>query len=99
MERRSINIHIFGRQFPVRVTEEEAAVIKEAANGINTKIRAHRANYTHQDDLDIALMTCLEIMTEFLRFKSQQELDTGAALESLNRIGKELEDVLHSTSP
>lgn len=94
MERRSVNIHIFGRQFPIRVTDEEATVIKEAAAGINTKIRAFRADYTHQDDLDIALMACLDIMTEFLKFRKSQEQETHQLMHALQRLEQEMDKSL-----
>ncbi len=80
------------------MTEEEAAVIKEAANGINAKIRSFRADYTHQDDLDIALMACLDIMTELLRLKSRQQADTSLAIDSLSRLEEQLDQVLASSS-
>ncbi len=98
LERRSINIHIFGRQFPIRVTDEEAAVVKEAASVINSKIRTFRADYTHQDDLDIALMACLDIMTEFLRLQSSQEQETNQMMNALSRLETELDQTLNPQS-
>lgn len=98
MDRRSINIHIFGRQFPVRVTEEEATVIKAAAHGINSKIRTFRADYTHQDDIDIALMTCLDIMTEFLQYKADHEQEATEALHALESLDQEMDKALNTDS-
>lgn len=98
MDRRSINIHIFGRQFPLRVTEEEAAVIKAAANGINSKIRTFRADYTHQDDVDIALMTCLDIMTEYLQYKADKEQEASEALHALKSLDEEMDKALNTNS-
>lgn len=74
----------------MKVTGEEAKVIKEAEAGINAKIRGFRANYTHQDDLDIALMTCLDIMTEFLSFRHQQSAETQEALHAIERLEAQL---------
>ena len=45
MEKQSVNINIFGRQFPATVDEEEAVVIKEAVRTINAKIKAFKAEY------------------------------------------------------
>lgn len=73
-------------------------MVKEAAGGINSKIRTFRANYTHQDDVDIALMACLDIMTEYLRYKAGKEEEANEAMESLTRLEKELDNAM-GTNP
>ena len=83
MEKHSININIFGRQFPAKVDSEEAAVIEEAARTINAKIKAFKAEYKIQDDLDISIMCCLDIMTEYLTYKAKHRT-SGESLFSTN---------------
>ncbi len=83
LEKLSININIFGRQFPAKVNEEEALVIEEAAKAINAKIKAFKRQYKTQDDLNIAIMCCLDIMTEHLGYKNKE---ADAAKEILNEL-------------
>lgn len=80
------------------MTEEEATLIKAAAHGINSKIRTFRADYPHQDDVDIALMTCLDIMTEYLRYKSDHEQEARKALTSLESLEQKMEQALKTDS-
>ena len=71
LDKYSITITVLGRQFPAKVDSEEAAVIQEAAQAINAKMKAFKAEYKNQDDLNIAIMCCLDIMTEYLAQKTQ----------------------------
>ena len=96
MEKKSININIFGRQFPARVDNEEAAVIEEAAARINAKIKAFKAEYKTQDDLDIAIMCCLDIMTEHLTQKSQDKKKEQTVLNELAILEQKLNHSLDS---
>ncbi|MDX2247665.1 MAG: cell division protein ZapA [Bacteroidia bacterium] len=91
MDKKSININIFGRQYPARVDSEEAAVIEESARLINARIKAFRAEYKTQDDLDIAIMTCLDIMTEYLTHKANSQQSTAALLNELSILEQKLD--------
>ncbi|MEL6674400.1 MAG: cell division protein ZapA [Bacteroidota bacterium] len=90
MEKHSISINIFGRQFPAVVDEDEAAVIREAADTINAKIKAFKAQYPTQDDLDIAIMCCLETMTTYLSQQAKDEKQKTAALAELAELEQKL---------
>lgn len=96
LEKRSLTISVFGRQFPARVDSEEAAVIEEAARVINAKVKAFKAEYKTQDDLDIAIMCCLDIMTEFLSHKVQSQQQSEEILTELSRLEEKLDATLTS---
>ena len=98
MEKKSININIFGRQFPARVDNEEAAVIEEAAARINAKIKAFKAEYKTQDDLDIAIMCCLDIMTEYLKQRFQDKKSEQTILNELAILEQKLNHSLDLTN-
>ncbi|MEZ4830151.1 MAG: cell division protein ZapA [Bacteroidia bacterium] len=91
MDKKSININIFGRQYPARVDSEEAAVIEQSARLINAKIKAFRAEYKTQDDLDIAIMTCLDIMTEYLTHKAKTQQQADELLNQLSILDQKLD--------
>lgn len=94
MEKHSITINVFGRQFPARVDKEEKAVIQEAAQSINSKIKAFKAQYKTQDDLDIAIMCCLDIMTEYLAHKAKARRQADTFLQELSHLEQKLDDTL-----
>lgn len=96
LEKRSLTISVFGRQFPARVDSEEAAVIEEAARVINAKVKAFKAEYKTQDDLDIAIMCCLDIMTEYLSHKVQSQQQSEEILTELSRLEEKLDTTLAS---
>ena len=91
MEKHSIILHIFGRKFPARVSNEEAAVVQEAADVINKKMKAFKAEYTSQDSLDIAIMCCLDIMTEYLQFQNQGDKKKETILNELSILEQKLD--------
>ena len=91
MEKRSLTISVFGRQFPARVDREEAVVIEEAARHINAKIKAFKAEYKTQDDLDIAIMCCLDVMTEYLSHKVHAQRQSEDILNELSRLEEKLD--------
>lgn len=94
LDKQSININIFGRQFPARVNREEAAVIQSAARLINDKMRAYKAEYRTQDDVDIAIMCCLEITTEYLSNKDRQSTATSEVSNELNALENKIDRVI-----
>ena len=97
MEKYAITITVLGRQFPARVDSEEAAVIQEAAQSINAKMKAFKAEYKNQDDLNIAIMCCLDIMTEYLAQKTQTNRQVKTVLNELSNLEEKLDQTLVMT--
>lgn len=94
MEKKSIMITVFGRQFPAKVDAEEAVVIRNAAESINAKIKAFKAEYKNQDDLNIAIMCCLDIMTEFLSKERKHETQIQALLNEVSSLDEKLDQAI-----
>ncbi|MDX2286990.1 MAG: cell division protein ZapA [Bacteroidia bacterium] len=94
MEKRSVVVSVFGRQFPASVDREEAAVIEQAAQSINAKIRAFKAVYKTQGDLDIAIMCCLDIMTEYLSYRQMQSQQLDTALEAVAQLEQQIARIM-----
>jgi cell division protein ZapA (FtsZ GTPase activity inhibitor) len=94
LDKYSITINVFGRQFPAKVDQEEAAVIREASQAINAKIKAFKAQYKTQDDLDIAIMCCLDIMTEHLTHKAKAREEVESFLQQMSQLESKLDETL-----
>lgn len=97
MEKHSIHINILGRQFPAVVDAEEAAVIQEAVETINAKIREFKNEYSLQDNLNLVIMCCLDIMTEFLKYKAQNADQAHEVLNELSVLEQKLDTALELT--
>ena len=100
MEKHSININLLGRQFPATVDSDEAEVIQDAAELINKNLRSYKVEYASQDDLDLALMCCLEIMTDFLKYKLRDTREYTQVQQELDQLNKQLDqtlDLLHES--
>ena len=69
-------------------------MIQDAAKVINKKLRSYKLEYSSQDDLDIALMCCLEIMTEFLTYKVQDTRGFTQVREELDQLNEQLDQTL-----
>lgn len=91
LEKLSLNINIFGRQFPAKVNKEEALVIEEAAKAINAKIKSFKRQYKAQDDLNIAIMCCLDIMTDYLSYKNKEADSAKKILNELTVLEEKLD--------
>lgn len=94
MEKQSLVINVFGRQFPATVDADEAEVISEAAKTINAKIKAFKAQYKTQDDLDIAIMCCLDIMTEYLAHKNKHDAQIETVMSELSNLDQTLDHLI-----
>jgi len=96
LEQHSISINIFGRKFPMKVSEEEALAVQEAARMINEQISSFKNIYRTQDDLNIALMCCLKIASDYVRQQHYQEETVQIASDKLDaaqgRLAKLLEE-------
>ena len=90
MEQHSINIHILGRQFPTRVTEDEKEVVEEAARRINAQISQFKATYHTQDDLNIAIMACLKFATESVRDEHASDKEKSELQQALDTLEHQL---------
>lgn len=97
MEQHSISINIFGRKFPMKVDADEVAPIQEAARLINEQISSFRSVYKTQDDLNIALMCCLKIASDYVRQQSQEDDIVHVASDKLTQIQARLAQVLEES--
>ncbi len=82
-----------------KVDAEEASAVKMAAKLINEKIKAYKSVYTFQDDLEIALMCCLELTTDHFRQSHTQEQASKIASRHLSALENKLDRSLSLIDP
>ncbi len=92
-EKISINIHIGGRYYPMKIKVEEEVMIRKAAKIINEKIaRYKKANFQNIDNYDCIAMTSLHFATKML--KIEKEVDILPFFEEINEINKNIDKFL-----
>lgn len=94
LEKYSIKVNIIGRPYPLLVRAEEEESVRRAAKLINDKIKQYKERFSVKDDLDLAIMCCLELATDNLN-QLQRNRDNGAtSAEKLTRIDDILNDAI-----
>lgn len=91
-ELKPVDIHIAGKTFPLRVTEEEAAWIQNLEDEINQKILNFQKQYAPMDKTDSIIMTLLTYA-----FENKQNLSRVTPTED-NEVGEKLDDILQMLS-
>lgn len=79
------------------VSVQEAVAVQEAARMINDQISTFKEMYANQDDLNIAIMCCLKIATDSVKQGSSSGNTEKKALETLNALEKQLDNVLEQS--
>lgn len=80
----TINITIAGRTFPVKVTEEEIAIVQEIESEINEKINNFQKLYSSRDKLDHVIMTLLTYIYDLKNnHQGQDSKETAMRVQSM----------------
>ena len=83
-EMSTINITIAGRTFPVKVTEEEIAIVQEIESEINEKINNFQKLYSSRDKLDHVIMTLLTYIYDLKNnHQGQDSKETAMRVQSM----------------
>ena len=83
---KSIEVMIAGRSFPLKVTEDEEAIIMEIAEEINEKVRNLQNTYLQKDKQDCLSMALLTYALETAKLKNAL-----TELDELNQVADQIE--------
>ncbi len=86
MDKYLINITIAGRNYRLKVDNEEEEHVRAAANAINEKIEMFSGNYAFKDKQDLLAMTAISFVSEHMKLKSETEDNAIISVEKLNEI-------------
>lgn len=87
---KSIEVMIAGRAFPLKVTEEEEAIVLQVTEEINEKVQNLQSTYLQKDKQDCLSMALLTYALETAKLK--REL---AGLNELREISDQIENSIH----
>lgn len=77
----------------------ETATIQAANELVKERVEALRAAYSKQDDLDIALMCCLDIAHEFLQSRNETARKDDTVHIRAQQVVAQLQQMLRDIQP
>lgn len=89
---KSIRVQVLGREYALRVREEDEGATREIAAYVDAKMRAFKQAHPDQPEMTAAIVTALAIAEELYAAREEQE----AAVEEFGAI---LEEALSASAP
>lgn len=91
---KSIRVHILGREYALRVQEENEATTRAIARQVNEKMEAFRSAHPEQAKLTTAIITAMAFAEELHVARTQGEHTRTDTSDALNDLADRLEAVL-----
>jgi cell division protein ZapA len=95
---KSIRVHILGREYGLRVQEEDEAFTREMASFVNARMEQFRDNHPEQAELTTAVITALALAEELHTLKEEQTGSTEALNRELDRLAHRLGEAVEAES-
>jgi cell division protein ZapA len=87
---KSIRVHILGREYGLRVQEDDEAFTREMASFVNARMEQFRDNHPEQAELTTAVITALALAEELHTEKEARAEGTEALNEQIDRLAAQL---------
>lgn len=87
---KSIRVHILGREYALRVDEDDEAFTREMASFVNARMEQFRDAHPEQAELTTAVITALALAEELHTLKEEQVGRTEVVNDELGRLADEL---------
>lgn len=89
-----IRVCVLGKEYTLRVEDEDAAATQEMAEYLDARLRAFKAAHPDQSDLTAAIITGLAV-TEKLFLERMERIDPGETVNAeLDALERKLSDAL-----
>ncbi|WP_103020812.1 cell division protein ZapA [Salinibacter altiplanensis] len=89
---KSIRVRILGREYALRVREDDEAHTRRIASSVDARMKQFKANHPDQAELTTAVMTALTLAEELYLQREEHEDGTTALNKELARLSKRLEE-------
>jgi cell division protein ZapA len=87
---KSIRVHILGREYALRVQEDDEAFTREMASFVNARMEQFRDAHPEQAELTTAVITALALAEELHTLKEEKAGGTEALNDELDRLADRL---------
>ncbi len=92
---KSIKVSILGRQYPLKVEEDNEEMMHEIAQFVDDRFREYKKHLTNQNETTVLVLSCLSIAEELFIARKKDSGDT-RLLNSLffDEVNRTLSDLL-----
>jgi cell division protein ZapA len=87
---KSIRVHILGREYALRVQEEDEAHTRKMAAFVNNRMEAFKDAHPDQAELTTAVITALALADELHQVRDSQTVDADSMNAELDRLADTL---------
>lgn len=93
---KSISVRVMGRDYTLRVNENDEAMTREVAAYVDSKIMAFRAAFPKQPEITTAIVAALAIAEELYAARGQQDRVIDETDKELTLLSNMLDEVLNT---
>jgi cell division protein ZapA len=93
---KSIRVHILGREYGLRVQEEDEDFTREMASFVNARMERFKDAHPEQAELTTAVITALALAEELHELKEEHEDDAEALNQHLDALADRLTETLEA---
>ncbi|PSQ54321.1 MAG: cell division protein ZapA [Bacteroidetes bacterium QH_10_64_37] len=91
---KSIRVQILGREYALRVQEDDEAHTRRIASSVDARMKEFNEAHPEQAELTTAVMTALTLAEELSLQREEHEEGTTALKEELDHLSQRLEEVI-----
>lgn len=95
---KSIRVHVMGREYALRVQEEDEAFTRKVASLVNERMEQFRDEHPEQAELTTAVITALALAEDLHTQRGEQAEEAEALNEELDRLADRLEAAMDGAS-
>jgi len=95
---KSIRVRVLGRDYALRVSDEDEAATREIAAYVDAKMRSFHRAFPDQPELTTAVVAALAIAEEYFQARDQRERQLGAMEGELLKMDARLQEALNGGS-
>jgi len=95
---KSVRVNVLGREYGLRVQQDDEKITKEIAAYLDTKMRAFREAHPEQQDITTAVIAGLAVTEELFTNESRVTYDSEELKRQLDELSDRLDVVLSGHS-
>jgi cell division protein ZapA len=95
---KSIRVQIMGREYALRVQEDDEAHTRRVASSVNRRMKQFNEAHPEQAELTTAVMTALTLAEELYLQREQHEDGTAALTKELDQLSQRLEEAVPASA-
>ncbi len=94
---KSIRVQILGKDYPLRVHEEDEEVMREVAHTVDSRMQAFKLKHPEQPDLVAAVIAALALAEEVISTRQTSSIVFQAMDREMQLMDRELVDALSAS--